>query len=146
MSSDPREDLRPLGETAGDASRVRSDRVIRPTTGGAMLDRRFGLEDIDALTEALVASSRGRIERLKGTAHEVEEQLRRKVEESRTQIRTAIDTAKERIEQQVTETNRRTREALESAHAEGFARGEAEGLEQGTRNGFEKGYSEGLEK
>ena len=111
-----------------------------------MLDRRFGLEDISALTEALVQTSRGRIERLKGTAHEVEEKLRLRVEESQKQISAAMRTAKDQIDAQVSETTRRSQEAIDRAFKDGFEKGEAEGLAAGTKNGFETGYSEGLEK
>ena len=136
--------LRPLGvHHSGPTS---SERVIRPSHQGALLDRRFGLEDISALTEALVQTSRGRIERLKGTAHEVEEKLRLRVAESQKQISAAMRTAQDQINAQVTETTRRSQETIDRAFKDGFEKGEREGRDAGTRNGFETGYSEGLEK
>ena len=137
-------DLRPLGGSPG--GRVTSDRVIRPTQHGAMLEERFGLDDISALTEALVQKSRGRIEKLQGAAQEVEENLRQKVEETQAKIRLAMRAAQDQIEHQVRETARRSQEAVDQAYQEGRERGEAEGQERGYQSGFEKGYSEGLEK
>ncbi len=138
MSSDsPRsnETLHPLSRSlGGDAA----GRVIRPGAGGALLDRRFRLEDISALTEALVNASRGRIERLRGAAHQVEETLRNQAEESRARISAVIAAAEQQIEDRVRDTTRRSGEAIEKSYREG--------LEQGEREGFAKGYGEGLEK
>jgi len=140
------DDLRPLDLAAESAARPERERLLRGGEGGTVLDRPIGIEDIPALTEALVASSRGQLERLRGTTTEIEAELRRKVDASLQRIRAALDTARSQIASHVAETERRSQASFESAEREGFTAGEAAGRDAGHREGFEAGYSEGLEK
>jgi len=133
------------GIPAADADENPGRRVIRPRPGGALLDHRFRLEDVSALTDALVRASEGRIERLRGAASEVEQRLRRQVEQSRQRIAAAIEAAELRIEERVQETARRAGEAIEKAHREGREHGEREGFAAGYSEGLEKGLREGRE-
>jgi len=123
-----------------------ASRVIRPRPGGAAIDHRFRLEDVPALTDALVRASEGRLERLRGAATEVETRLRRQVEESRRRIATAIELAERRIDERALETARRAAEAIEKAHREGREHGEREGLAAGREEGLARGISEGREQ
>lgn len=130
---------------SSDPSRSGEPRVVRPKDGGPTLDARFRLEDVDALTEALVRSSRGRLERLSGAASTLEEKLRRRVDESRRRITEAMETAEEQIEERVRETTERSRDAVEAAYREGHAQGERAGFEEGRARGLEEGRVDGRE-
>lgn len=124
-----------------------SGRVIRPAAGGSLAldDRHFRLEDIDALTSALIEKSEGRLRQLTHTTKEIESRLRKQIGRSRENIRRARELAEEEISNKLEEASRNAAQVCRQKYQEAWEEGRREGEEKGTEVGYEKGYQEGLE-
>ena len=131
----------------------RAGRVLRPRPGGTGLGGSFRLSDVPALTEALQSASRGRIERVHGTATDLERELEERAKKGRRAIETALAEARSSIESRVREiaeradrvVERARHEAHEAGERAGYERGYAEGLARGAEEGRARAHAETLE-
>ncbi|MCA8962507.1 MAG: hypothetical protein KDC38_18405, partial [Planctomycetes bacterium] len=126
-------------------------RIIQPVEGGIeMNDRHFRLEDVNELTEALVARSEGRLRELQVAAELIEERLKARADDGKARISRAFEIAQSEINRRLEKTATDSARIYEERYRAGYETGHAEGLETGTREGrergFREGYAEGTEK
>lgn len=123
-------------------------RVIRPAGGQSVTldERSFRLEDIGALTSALIEKSEGRLAQLNEATRAIEERLRAQIDKSRHNIQRARELAEEEISSRLEDASRRAAEVYRKRYDDGWKTGHEKGHAEGHDEGYAKGYEEGLEK